>query len=127
MNSPVDIAREAWGADLPDWLEALAHECRKTSQNKVAARLGRSSAMISQVLRRKYPGDLVSLEERFRGVFQNMLVECPALGEVQAQICQDWRAKGRTFVLGNPQRVRMYRACFHCPRNKKEVADDAAD
>lgn len=117
MIGPVQIAREAWGPDLPDWVEALAAECASSSQNRVAARMGRSAALISQVLRRKYPADLTAIEEVFRGVFQNAQVHCPALGNVPMNECQEWRRKARNFASGNPLRVRMFRACAACPRN----------
>lgn len=126
MRGPLDIARDAWGEDLPGWIETLAIECGRSSQNVVAKRLGRSAAMVSQVLRRKYPGDLAALEERVRSIFENAVVQCPALGVMPAHACQDWQLKSRKFLIGNPQRSRMYRACQSCPRNKKETHDDAS-
>ena len=125
MSGPLDIARAAWGEELPDWVEALAIECGKASQNKVAARLDRSAAMISQVLRRKYPGDLAALEELFCWVFLSAVIACPALGTMPSHVCQDWQAKARFFRTGNPLRTRMYRACHQCSRLKKEVKNDA--
>lgn len=119
MSGPLDVARGAWGADLPDWVETLAIECGKSSQAKVAKALGRSAGAISLILNRKYNADLGAMEERVRGVFQQQVVACPALGNMPTQVCQDWRIKSRTFVLGNPQRTRMYRACLRCPRNKE--------
>lgn len=119
MSGPLDIAREAWGEALPDWVETLAIECGKASQNRVAAQLERSPTVISQVLRMKYPGNLAALEERVRGIFEAAVILCPALGTMPSHICQDWRAKGRDFQTGNPLRVRMYRACHGCPRAKK--------
>ncbi len=124
MNGPasgaLSIARAAWGEALPDWVEAMAIECEATSQNRVAARMGRSAAMVSQVLRRKYPADLAAVEEVFRGVFQEARVQCPALGALPSNECQDWRRKSRSFAPGNPLRLRMFRACAHCPRNRRE-------
>ncbi|MDT8856457.1 hypothetical protein RNZ50_15795 [Paracoccaceae bacterium Fryx2] len=120
MTSPLDIARAAWGAALPGWVEALAIECGRSSQTAVAKQLDRSGALISQVLRNKYPADLAGIEERFNGVFQDATVMCPALGVIPANECQDWRLKARAFALGNPTRTRMYRACGGCPRNQKE-------
>lgn len=120
MNmKPLETARAAWGPVLPDWIERLATECGRTSQNKVAAVLERSATMISQVLARKYPGDLAAIEDRVRGVFMNQTVICPALGDLPTQHCQDWRDKAKVFALGNPMRVRMYRACNKCPRNQE--------
>ncbi len=53
-QSPLEIARAAWRADLPDWIEALAIECAATSQNMVAARMNRSAGTVSQLLNNKY-------------------------------------------------------------------------
>jgi hypothetical protein len=120
MSGPLDKAREAWGADLPEWVETLAIECGKSSQNKVAAKLERSPTMISQALSRTYKGDMDALAERVMGVFEKAVVRCPALGTMPSHVCQDWRAKAKAFQTGNPLRVRMYRACHACPRLPKE-------
>lgn len=124
MSGPLDKAREAWGDDLPEWVETLAIECGKTSQNKVAAKLERSSTMISQALSRTYKGDMDALAERVLGVFEQAVIRCPALGTMPSHVCQDWRKKAEAFQTGNPLRVRMYRACHGCPRMKK-VAPNA--
>lgn len=116
----LDTARAAWGADLPDWIEVLAITCTRTSQAAVARQLERTGAVISQVLRRTYPAKLDRIEERVRGVLMNSLVQCPALGPLPTNKCQDWRAKSREFVLASPLRSRMYRACLTCPLNRKE-------
>lgn len=117
MNmKPLETARAAWGPDVPDWIVRLATECGRSSQNKVAAALDRSATMISQVLAKKYPGDLAALEDRVRGIYMDQTVECPALGDLPTQECQDWRALAKEFVLVNPRRAQMYRACNKCPR-----------
>ncbi len=116
--SPVDIAREAWGDAIPDWVAVLARQCAERSQAAVARELDRSGAVISQVLRRIYPADTARIEERVRGLFMAGQVDCPALGPLSTLKCQDWREKSREFVLASPQRARMYRACNSCPRNK---------
>jgi hypothetical protein len=106
--SPLENARAAWGDPLPDWIEALAVECGLTSQARVASALGRSGAMVSQVLRKKYLGNLSAVEERFRGVFLDSRLNCPAL---------------RDFTPTNSQRALMYRACARCPRNQKAAEE----
>ncbi|MFI0477428.1 hypothetical protein [Paracoccus jiaweipingae] len=118
MSGPVETARAAWGDQLPEWVEALARECANTSQNRVAARLGRSAALVSQVLRAKYSGDLAAVEERFNGVFCAATTDCPELGLIPAQQCQDWQRQARRFVNVNAVRVRMFRACNACPKFK---------
>lgn len=120
MSGPVETTRASWGADLPEWIEALALECERSSQNKVALKLGRSGALISQVLRNKYPGDLDGLQERFEAEFQQAAIYCPALGGISLSECLSWRRKARDFQNTNSMRVRMFRACQRCPKNRKD-------
>lgn len=116
-QTPLDVARAAWGAPLPDWVETLAIACTKTSQASVAKQLDRSGAVISQVLRKIYPAEMERIEVRVRGVFMDGRVACPGLGEIAVQLCQDWQDKADSIVLGSPMRQRMYRACNSCPRH----------
>ena len=127
VQTPLQMAQHHWGVGMPDWIKVLATECSRpgSSQAQVAKKLDRTGAVISQVLRNKYPADLKRIEERVRGVFMNGTVECPALGPIPTQACQDWRDKSRTFAAGNPLRARMFRACRACPRNLKAVEVEA--
>lgn len=126
---PLAVATAAWeakGLSLPEWVGALARECAASSQNRVAEQMGRSAALVSQVLRAKYPGDLTAVEEVFNGAFRDATLVCPALGVIPTNVCRDWRLKARRLVNVNAQRVQMFRACNQCPRNEKEVAHDTA-
>jgi len=120
VSDPLAVARAAWGADLPDWVLRLAEECAQTSQSRVAAHLGRSAALVSNVLRRKYPGDMEAVEDLVRGRYMRATVRCPALGEISTATCRDWIALSRTYANTNSERVRMCNACRRCPRNRKE-------
>lgn len=122
MTGPVEIARTAWGDDIPDWIMVLARACEAQSQNKVASRLGRSASLVSNVLRAKYPGDMDVVEDLVRGVFMRAVVDCPALGELPTHECYAWRQKSRNFTGHNALRVRMFRACNRCPRNGRDEA-----
>lgn len=113
-------AQKAWKGAVPDWVAMLAAECDATSQSAVARRIGRSSAALSQIIGNKYLGDLSAFEDLFNGVFQASRIECPALGILPLNECRDWRERGRTFVNVNALRVRMFRACAQCPRNRKK-------
>ncbi|MCC5965519.1 MAG: hypothetical protein JJU24_05220 [Natronohydrobacter sp.] len=121
MSGPLDIARSAWGTPVPDWIETLARACAARSQVSVANDIGRSPALVSQVLRRKYPGDLGAVEQAVRGAFMGAQVTCPAKGAIATHECQGWQRKARQFVNSNPQRVRMFRACNNCPRNARAL------
>lgn len=108
-------ARDAWGGDLPDWVLGLAQECAKASQNKVALRMDYSAALISQVLSRKYPGDLTAVRDRYLGIFEAQVVDCPELGNMPLNVCQDWRKRARHLQPANARNVQMFRACTRCP------------
>lgn len=117
MSGPLAVARAAWGADIPDWVEALAQACAAASQARVAARIGRHPSLVSQVLHGRYPGDLAGVEELVRGAFMRATLDCPAMGEIATDQCQKWRDRTRAFSGHNAQRVAMYRACIRCPVN----------
>lgn len=126
MTAPdlIAVAEDAWGSPLPDWVRAIALACQRSSQAAVAKELGRSGAVVSQVLRGKYGTDTTRFEERVRGVFLNGQVDCPGAGTMPTHECQDWREKARVFAPGNPMRRRMFRACRACPIFLKEPSDE---
>jgi len=120
MSTPVEVAESHWTDGVPDWVMALARACAESNQRQVAARLDRSPALISQVLRNKYPGDMDAIEEAVRGAYMDASVQCPALGPIPADECQGWRRKSRRFVNVNALRVSMFRACARCPVNRRK-------
>ena len=119
MSDLLDAVRSAWGADAPNWIGRLAQECANSSQRRVAERLNRSVALVNQVLHNKYSGDLNAVADVVRGVFMNSTIDCPALGQMPTNECRDWREKAKRFSAANMLRVRMYKACAHCPLNKR--------
>lgn len=119
MTTPLQTAVACWGPDLPDWVRELAEQCEASSQSKVAARLGKSGALVSHVLRNKYQGNMAGVEQLVRGVFMNLKVDCPALGPTPANICRGWIEKSAKFSNENSERVRMFRACNRCPRKRE--------
>lgn len=124
MSGPVEIAEEAWGTPLPDWVRVLAQECARSNQTLVAKRLGRSGAVVSQVLRNKYGAKTTQIEDRIRGLYLDGSVACPGIGDAMpTNECQDWREKAGRFEMGDPNRARMYRACHACPRYQKEAEE----
>ncbi|MFK4751476.1 helix-turn-helix domain-containing protein [Oceanobacter antarcticus] len=101
----------------PRWLTELRHQCSNRSQAKVARELGVSGALISQVLKGKYPGDLTRIEKLVRGEYLGDTVTCPVLGELALDNCQRYqRQAGATH---NPLRVQLYRACKTCSYAEK--------
>jgi len=108
-----------------DWMEALRAECARTSQAKVAGRLGYSGSVVSQVLKGAYPGSIERVEQAVRGLLMGGRVACPELGDVEGHVCLDHQKRARTHTPSNPFRVRMFRACRKCPRFTKEKTDEA--
>jgi len=114
--TPMDVVHANWGDAPPDWIQRLAEECTSTTQNKVAARLGRSASLVSAVLRGKYTGDMRAVEDLVRGRLMRETFVCPALGNISSGNCLDWRAQAKAFSNENSEARRMYRACRSCPR-----------
>ena len=111
------IARAAWGADMPDWIESLATEAMRTSGAVVATRLGYTAPVISGVIRRNYPGDLATVEAKFRGAYMGATVECPVLSEIGRDRCLDEQKKN--FWGTSAVRTRTFRACRSgCPHSR---------
>jgi transcriptional regulator with XRE-family HTH domain len=89
-------------------------ECERTSQSKVAKRLGVSAAMVNQVLKGSYSGNLANIEGRVRGELMGLEVDCPALGKISRRDCLDFQ--NLPFAATSPVRIRLYRACRSgCP------------
>jgi hypothetical protein len=118
MNTTArDNVRESWGEEAPDWVLVLAEQCDRASQKKAGADIHYSSAVVNQVLKKSYAGDLTAVEKAVRGAYLNATVECPILGDLALHHCLQYqRAK---FSATNQMRVRLYRACRNgCAHSK---------
>lgn len=124
MIGPKATVQDAWGENPPEWVMLLADACASSSQNAVARAIGRSAALVSNVLRNKYPGDLGAVEEIVMGVYGRATVACPARGQIPSNECRDWQVLSRHYDNANSDQVVMYRACRSCSRMKR--GDDAA-
>jgi hypothetical protein len=97
-------------------LELLRKAVAETgSQVKVAAKLGYSTATISQVLNETYLGGLDAVLTRVEEVFSSRILDCPLLGEINLARCV--KERRRSFSAVNPQRVKLYRKCKACALN----------
>jgi hypothetical protein len=92
---------------------------RLGTQTKVAADLNVSGAVVSQLLRDAYLGDVVTLASRIRGSYMAETVQCPVMGTLGRNHCLDYQKRPLAFT--NPQRAALYQACKTCP-NRKELA-----
>lgn len=119
MGKAMARARAAWGEAMPDWIVALAEACDAASQSRVAGRLSYSPAVINQVLKGVYPGDVWKVEMAVRGALMAETVACPVLGEIDTQRCLV--EQRRPFAATSSLRVQVYRACrAGCPHSRLE-------
>jgi hypothetical protein len=86
------------------------------SQTKVASELGVSSAVISTLLKDKYPGSVVVMEQRIRGQYMAETVLCPVQGTLSTRNCLDNQALPMAFT--NPVRAALGRACKTCANRR---------
>ena len=94
---------------MKDHVERLLQECQRTSQAKAAARIGYSPAVVNQVLRGTYKGDLKAVKKAIEGALMGATVACPVLGELPSNKCLLIQAQ--PFAATNPTRVQLYQAC----------------
>ena len=92
---------------------------RLRSQSKVAEDLGISPAVVNNLLKDRYPGDVAGMADRIRGQYMAETVHCPVLGVLGRRHCLDYQA--RPLVFTNSQRSALYRACKTCI-NRKEAS-----
>lgn len=97
-----------------DWIDALRAEAARTSQGAAAGRLGYSPAVVNQVLKGTYKGDLKSVEEAVRGAIMGAKVDCPVIGDIPRNRCIDHQRRSSSFAATNPLRVQLHRACPTC-------------
>ena len=105
-STPVE---PGWNGAPPEWVIALAEACQGSTQAAVASRLGYSPAVVSQVIKGSYKGDLTRVEAAVRGAFMSECVMCPVLGEIGRDVCLAHQRRG--FDATSAVRARLYRAC----------------
>ncbi|MBY6223592.1 helix-turn-helix domain-containing protein [Ferrimonas balearica] len=101
---------------MSNWIEVLAEQAKQHGQKAVADKLGLSRTTISQVINRKYPGDLARVQALVEGAYMDKAVACPVLGCLPLNECLIHQANKRT--TGSPIRIKLYRACRSgCPNS----------
>lgn len=100
----------------PRWLSELRQRCRQTSQSAIAKEIGYSAAVINQVLKGTYKGDVKKVARAVRGAFLGETVNCPVLGELERHLCQ--QNARRPYASTNPTRVKLFKACRGCEHNQ---------
>lgn len=98
------------------WLEVLREAVARSSQTRVARRIGYCNSVVSTVLAGTYAGDLQRVQAAVEGALMNAQVECPVLGLISRAKCVE--IQRRPFTPTNPMNVTLYRACRSgCPHS----------
>jgi len=105
------------------WVQELQAACEASSQAAVTRQLqnagnGRypSPAIVNQVLKGTYKGDIYRIQSLVEGVLMKSTVECPVIGEIPRQRCLEHQVK--KFAATNPLRVQLSRECPDCPHSR---------
>lgn len=102
-------ARQRYGS-RHDWLTALRAACERSSQARVAEKLGVSDTTLSQVLSGTYRASTLRIERRVRGVLLGETCQCPVMYDPPLHLCQ--QVQERKFEqIANPQYAQAWLAC----------------
>jgi|SRR5208282_3610114 len=99
------------------WIELLKKEVTAKGAKQVAHELGMSRTTVDLVCHGKYPGRTRKVEERIKSIYgTGGCVLCPVLDEITPLRCADtWsRAKIIGMKAGNPETLKLYKACSKC-------------
>lgn len=125
-QTPIERAADAWGADMPEWVRAIAEACQRETQAAVGKRIGYSAATVSQIVSNTYRGDLSRCEEMVRGALLAETVDCPILQDISRNVCLTWQK--RPFSTASANAVRMHQACRSgCPHSRLATYRDGGD
>lgn len=118
METILDKAKQAWGDAIPNWVVVLAEYSDHYSQSQAAKEIRYTPAVVTQVLKKTYKGNLSSVEQAVKGAFQSATVKCPVMGDLPSNDCLENQRK--PFSAVNPQRVQLFRACRGCENNRSK-------
>jgi hypothetical protein len=120
-NGRLQRARERWGAQLPDWVEALARAAdaeiaRGGNLTSLGKRIALSGNQVSGVIGNTHPAGKArdAIEATVRGSLMKAEVLCPALGMVIGlDRCAGFQRQRKSAA--SPMAVRLAATCPGCP------------
>ncbi len=113
--SAMALAKEHWVPTLPEWVMRLAEYADQHTQADAARKIGRSASLVNQVLKNRYPGDLMQVQARVEAAFNAQQVQCPILGMIDGPICMKHQLS--PYSPANHQAVALFRECRRCAHN----------
>ncbi|WP_368565532.1 hypothetical protein [Pseudoxanthomonas sp. UTMC 1351] len=100
----------------PDWLDVLRAACQARKQSVVAAEIGYSATVVSQVLSGTYKGDSRAVQQKVEGALMGLTVECPVIGDLPRNRCLEYQRQ--PFASTNHMRVQFSRTCPTCKHRR---------
>jgi len=104
------------------WQTVLRKACLTNSQAEVATMIGMSPAVVNQVLKHTYQGNLINVQRRVEGALMGITIDCPVIGDIPLNRCIE--NQSRPFAATNPMRVMLHRACKTCRNNRNSGVND---
>jgi hypothetical protein len=99
------------------WIEILRKEVAAKGSKQAAHELGVSRTTVDLVLHGKYPASTRRVEKRISAIYGvNGKVSCSVLGEISPARCVEARQRAKLIGMkaGNPETLRLYKACLKC-------------
>lgn len=99
------------------WIEILRQQVALKGPKQVAKELGVSRTTVDLVCQEKYPASTEHIEARVRRIYGTTgKVACLVLGEISPARCAETWRKARDIgsKAGNPETLKLYRACINC-------------
>ena len=100
-----------------NWLDVLRREVEKKGAEQVARELGIGHSTVMLVLSGKYNAKPDRIRRRVEKIYgADGMVHCPVLGTITPDACaRNWnRAKRIGMRAGNPETLKLYKACLKC-------------
>lgn len=99
------------------WIDILKREVAAKGPRQVAHELGVARSSVDLLCHGKYPADTGKMEKKIEAIYGTKGgIECPVLGAITPLKCaESWkRAKAIGMKAGNPETLRLYKACQGC-------------
>jgi len=113
-------ARNAWGISCPDWVLTLAKKCDKLGLQETAKLVAVPDITLSRIIKNQFYGNSSKIQETIEGLFSDLVVECPVLGDIPYSKCI--KQQRSEFSSANSVKIQLYKACrTGCPHSKLEV------
>jgi hypothetical protein len=103
------------------WIEILKKEVAAKGPKTVAKELGISRSAVDLVVQGKYSASTKRILKRVEKIYgHNGGIECPVIGLLTPFQCAEFhrRAKAIGMRAGNPDTLRLYKACVRCEKRK---------